>query len=383
MARKIKKMPGRPLALNGEERKEKQDERLARYYKEHQQNQAAEQELSKLSHFVYEPVDYELLLVRKVRPEPPVPDFSYLLTEAQLKISNQYFQPIAMHLGVLVAIVLVSLLNLKEYSLVLAVVGVICVCYSFQRLLKNREQSMTKALMVARNEINTKLQEFKETNQREKDQFEKEEDDRINKLQELLNGERSAVIRKMEEVLSGMRFPFLCQCTTHLYDLENPVIFIALPPVSIIPTTVSDIIASGEVEYEDKAPVSINKQYAEVVTGIGVQIALAIHASLPTLNSLFLCGFSPAEQDNEFFYSVTVPKEAAAEAAQYHSAMQYLNKLGVQMKLTSNLEFTPVKPDFPEWWDNVRLTQVHSFDSVCINTALNGALFRTGISSDV
>lgn len=379
MARKIKKMPGRPMALSGEERKEKQDERLAQYYKEHKKNQAVEKELSRLSQFDFQPVDYTEILVRKVRTEPPVPDFSYLLTEAQLKISNQYFKPIAMHLGVLVAIILIATVNLKEYALVLAVFGVLCVCFSFQRLLKAREKNMGTALTLAKKEIDGKLREFQETNQREKEKFEKEEDDRINKLQELLHGERSAVIRKMEDVLSSMQFPFSCQCTTHLYDLENPVIFITLPPISIIPTTVSEIIASGEVEYEEKEPVSIRKQYAEVVAGIGVQIALAVHAGLPTLKSVFLYGISKENQEDEFFYSVTVSKEAAAEAAQFRSAMQYLNKLGAQMKLTNSLEFTPIKPEFPEWWDTVRLTQIHSFNSVCSNTAINEAFVKTGI----
>jgi hypothetical protein len=70
-----------------------EQERLKRYAREYKQSVEMEEALAGLSKFTYQEVDYLPAMARKEWTEPTIPDFSYILVETRLKVTNKFLPP--------------------------------------------------------------------------------------------------------------------------------------------------------------------------------------------------------------------------------------------------------------------------------------------------
>lgn len=273
----IKKLPGRRarsaasgggnvVQVQAEIRDGIDKERQRRYQREYKQSQEMEKALEELGDFRFEPVDYSAELTRKQWTEPAIPDFSYILTEARLRIINKYQTSILIQALIGVFFVILSLAFRESFVAIIGIIGFVACIFTLYRDYKNRERDMEKALVEGRRQIDERINEIRESIAKAREEFEETETARIEKIEKLLSGDPLAVFERLEEALNAVRLPFYMRCTIDFYNNE-PVLTLHLPDNSVIPPQTVTLNAAGACEYSEKPPQEIARKYLEALAG--------------------------------------------------------------------------------------------------------------------
>lgn len=326
-------------------------ERQKRHAREYRQSVESEEALTKLSKFTYEPVDYVPALERKQWLEPAVPDFSYLLTEARLKVSEKYFIPIVLQLILGLFFVILTLYFQDSTAALFGIAGLAACAFALHRELQVRRREIEKALNATREAIELRVRELRESIDAARKNFEDAENTRIERIERLLAGDPSAVFVRLEEVLQGIRLPFYMRCSLDYYDNE-PLITLYLPGHNIIPKTIVSLTPAGAIDYEEKAPLDVNRQYSEVLAGTAVTAALLVLAYIPTLDVVYVRGLLDRADDPECLFSFAAARENAEAIAAAASALDALQSLGAAFEIGPNATLVPVAPAalvLPPW----------------------------------
>lgn len=351
------------VQVQAEIRDEIDRERIKRYQREQKKSEETEEAFRKLSSFGYTPIDYSPGLIRKEFTPPVIPDYSYLLTEARLKVVNKYYVPIAIQLILGLVCVIVSLAFRDTLLPILGAAGLIACAISLHTDLRNRQRKIDLALSAARTEIETLLKEAKDSVDHAIRAFEETETTRIEKVEKLLSGDSKAVFERIEEVLLSISLPFFLRCTVDYYD--EPVITLHLPEHLVIPPSRVSVNPAGNLDYHEKSQFEINKQYSEAMTGTAIQIASKLYAAIPTLNTIYIQGLFDKWQDQEYLFSIRLTREALVNAMDCRSGLECFTRLKAEFAIKTSADFTPIQPIFPEWWDKVSREKVKTMKVGC------------------
>lgn len=353
------------FAVSSEKRKEKESERFDKYYAKHQLIVKQEKELSNLHDLTYEEIDYSPQLVVKTWTEPPLPDLSYLFVENRLKIQDQYYNRIVMHILTIILIFLSGVIFYHVYFLPIVVGCLIGTIYSLHSTLLKRATALEISIRNTKAFIESKLHSLQEENASARYQFEKNEEIRIKQISDILEGEIAATVSRMEDVLCNLKFPF--PVDMQVSYLENQAIInVMLPPKTIIPDTISEVITGREVAFHEKPFSTINKQYAEVCASLGVQICLAIFANLPKLESVCVNGIAKERLEDECWYNLIITREDLVKIDKCKNGLHVFNTLETAFALNNVFEFQPQSAMHTAWNGKVDETAIRQLSIRCL-----------------
>jgi hypothetical protein len=339
--------------VQAEIRNSVEQERLKRYAREYKQSKELEEALANLSRFSCEPIDYEQALTRKEWVEPALPDFSYILVETRLKVTNKYLAAIATQLVAGLFFVILSLAFMDSFVPIIGVIGLAACALALNRELENRRREMDHALTEARADIEARLRTIKEEIAAARQAFEDAENQRIERIERLINGDAAANFERLQEVLQGIKLPFYLRCHVDFYDME-PLLTLYLPNHNVIPPTIVSLSPAGGIEYEEKSSTAINHQYTEALAGTAITLALLVYTYLPSVDNLFVVGLFDHREQPECFYSLRLTRQGALDIVDAPSALAAFQQLDARFEIGENGIFTPIEePMLPGWWGSV------------------------------
>ncbi len=326
-------------------------ERLKRYAREYRQSKEIEEALANLSRFACRPVDYVSALTRKEWVEPAIPDFSYILIETRLKVTNKYLAPIAtIVLGGLFFVIL-SLAFMDSFVPIIGVIGLAACTLALNRELQNRRREVDRALTAARADIENRVKELREKIEEERQAFEQAENQRIERVERLLNADPAAVFERIEEVLQNYKLPFYLRCTIDFYDME-PLLTLYLPGHNVIPPNIVTLSPAGVIDYEEKTAPAINQQYSEALAGAAITMALLLYTYLPPLDVMYVRGMFDRGENPACFYCLRLTRQEALDIVEAPSAIEAFRQLGARFEIGQNGVFVPLEEQLlPDWWE--------------------------------
>lgn len=336
-------------------------DRLKRYQREQKKSEEMEEALNQLSIFNYQPVDFSASLVRKQFTPPVIPDYSYMLTDARLKVMNKYNTPIAIEIILGIVCVFVSLLFMNSVVPIVGACGLIACTLTLYQDLHKRQQRIDNALAAAKNQINVLIRQIRQTAETARREFDNEENFRIEQIEKLLNGDPETIFPLIEETLLSRRLPFPLLCTIDYYNLE-PILTFHLPDTIIIPPNIVVINSSGQIDYTEKSSFEINRQYSEVLAGTVITMAILLYAHIPTLHTLYVQGLNDRIDEKEYLFSMKLTREAIISASQSRKGLDAFHKLGAEFDIKTSGSFSPIQPTFPPWWETASTERIRTIN---------------------
>ncbi|MBP2644636.1 MAG: hypothetical protein H6Q75_76 [Firmicutes bacterium] len=341
------------------ERREEYEKERARRQRE--DNLLAEQEkrLEALSFFTYQPINYEAALTKQTYSEPEIPDFSYLLTQAEQKVTQQYKKTFILQGGIAAAFGLLSLIFLKSVFIIVGVAGMAACAISINRDLKSKQISLEKAIAAAESLIVQKEEAARESIEQERTVFVQSEQERVEKLQRFLEGDISLEVERIETVLQETGVPFSI-ITAVYYQKQCPVVIVSLPDLKIIPKFTNAIVEGSTVR-EEKPKAEINRQYTEVLAATVFRIAVLLYENLPNLDNLCIQGVEKVDEEEKndelaelkCLISLKTNRQTVLDAVACSNGREALTFLGATHYAEEAGLFEPVEPVFPEWWNQI------------------------------
>ncbi|MDT8902496.1 hypothetical protein [Anaeroselena agilis] len=328
-----------------------EQERLKRYTREYKQSREIEEGLESLSRFACQPIDYVPAMTRKEWVEPAIPDFSYILVETRLKVTNKYLAAIATQVLGGLFFVILSLAFMDSFVPIIGIVGLAACTLALNRELQNRRREVDRALTEARADIERRVKELREKIAEERQAFEEAENQRIARIERLLNADPAAVFERIEEVLRSFKLPFYLRCTVDFYELE-PLVTLYLPGHNVIPPNIVTLSQAGVIDYEEKTAPAINQQYSEAMAGTAVTLALLLYTYLPPLDVLYVRGVFDRGENPACYYCLRLTRQAALEVVEAPSALEAFRQLEARFEIGQNGMFTPIDEQLlPDWWE--------------------------------
>lgn len=352
------------VQTQAEIRDEIDKERLKRFAREYRQSQDMENALASLSDFEYKPVDYYAAMIRKPWVEPTIPDYSYLLTEAKMKVTNKYQGRLIVESVLGIFFIIFTLAFHDTFLPIISVTAFLGCIFGLHTDMQRRHQELTKALSAAREIIDARVTEQRDSIERAREAFEEAENVRIERINKLLSGDPSAVFERMEEIIRNCRLPFFMRCTID-YANDEPVLTLNLPATSVIPTTIVTLTPNGACEYEDKSAPEIYRQYVEALAGTAMNFAVLVFSYLPTLSVVYVRGLMDTREDQECLFGVRVTRQDMLQTEQWRSGLDAFHDLGAIFELESTGALEPINPPLPNWWGRISKDQIRTVTVGC------------------
>ena len=327
-------------------------DQMERWRQEFDHQQAIEKRLLDISNLSYEAVDYLPQLERTIFQEKEIPDFSYLLEEARVAEEAKFFLPVIGHVGLLIFFVLLLIITNHSILLWVSGTGVVTMLTLLFVLIDKRNKSISKVIMETNKNIENRIEYEKNKIEEEKKQHEQKEDERIKIIEDLVRGDVSSVLAKIENVLSSVPFYFNLSVEIELYK-KIPGIKVWLPSKSLIPTQICTLAPSGRPSYEEKNMRTINRQYLELCAGIIMKIMSVIYSHIPTFEIAYIYGMTKESQGIECLFACKMDRETLVEACNAASGLAALQRLNATFSCDTSLELLPIHDDLPEEWGKV------------------------------
>lgn len=330
-----------------------------RWKHEHEYNLALEEQLAGLSRLSYQPVDYQPLLERQVFVERSIPNFDHLPVEAKLKVEESFIMPLATKGGGLVVGVIAMLLS-NSNALFLGATFVVNVflAVSIYLTAQDRQKAINRAVAEAEDEAQRRRTAIVQQIEAEKAEHDKKEDERIGGVERLLAGERSAILARLDDVLSKMVMPSPIELNIDILN-NTLLVRIWLPNKIVIPTHISSLSSSGRVRYEQKEPRQINKQYIEVCAAIVMQVISCIYENIPSIDKSYFQGFSKGDTQDDCLIDMIVDRNIVATICRSNSGLAAVRAADGSLICDTNLVMEPVKPSIPEGWSDDKIQLIH------------------------
>jgi len=328
-----------------------------RWRQEAERCQAIENKLVELSRLTYEEFDYSSQLVRTIFKEKEIPDFSYMVEEARIAAENKFSMPIIKVIVTLIILVAILILVRDTVLLWLSGAGVIGSFIYLFLMIENRHSHIEEVVRAKKEEIERKIEYEKQQIAQAKKIHEDNEDERIKRIECLLDGELSSIFAKIEHVLVNANFPFHLDLDVELYD-NIPSVKMWLPSKTIIPSQICTIKPSGRTNYEDKDIRAINRQYAEFSAAIVIRILAIIYSYIPTFDIGYVYVMSKEEKDDCLIMS-KLDRQTLIDACTAANGLAGIQKLKATFECDTLLDLLPIKIDPPEEWNGVERQSIH------------------------
>lgn len=333
-------------------------EHLERWKREHEYNLAQEEKIAAVGKFYYEKTDYGPLLERQLLKERPIPNFDYLSEEARQKIQNEYFNQLLVQGSALIFGLIIMLVTSGVLFWGTALLNLILVGWLYLTA-HARQRRIHQAVQQANGEAERRRNSIIEKNLQDRVEHERAEDERINTLQQLLDGERAAILVRLDDVLSQLEFPAVVDVEVDILE-TMPWVRIMLPAKAVIPTTVSSLASSGKIRYEDKELRQINKQYVEFCTALVMHIVIAIYANIPSVDTSYVQAFISGDLDDECVMELKLDRNTVETVGRANSGLAAVRAAGGRLECGTDLSMEAIKPGRPEGWTEDKQQYVRS-----------------------
>lgn len=166
----------------------------------------------------------------------------------------------------------------------------------FSEILKKHEESIKEYQYDVKRiteKYNFLVEEYKKQVAILKDKWDLDEQDRLSKLQKIIDGDLLATHNASVEILQGVHFPFETNCEISLKDPHSVFINLDLPEIEkVIPEYKKRVLKNGNIEKSKIDTVVRNKDYFNLVVGQSVSIAYRLFANLPHLSTVRVSGYT-------------------------------------------------------------------------------------------
>lgn len=334
-------------------------DQLDRWRQEYEQKQAVEKRLTDLSRLSYDPVDYEPQLEPIPFEERPVPSFDYLLDEAVIAAESKFFVPIGVHIVLMLILVVILFVSSNAIALRLSGTLGIGVVVSLFLTFRRRRNVIETTEQNVKEEIERRRQHEIEVIQAKKTEHDKKENERVESVRNLLDGDTGSIMLRLDTVLQAMDLPFPATVDIDLYG-GVPLITVWLPPKTIIPPQNCELLDTGRVSYTEKEQRTINKQYVELSCSLLVKIASVIYENIPSFDKGYLRGMTSSGLNNECLVTVAFDRDILVSATSAFNGLAAVGMMQGKYKCDKVLNLLPVDTKNPEEWGDVAPQMVHS-----------------------
>lgn len=334
-------------------------DQLDRWRHEYEQNQAVEKKLADLSRLSYSPVDYEPQLEQIPFKERPVPCFDYLLDEALVAAESKFFVPIAAHIGIMLILVIILFVSSNTAALRLSGTLGIGVVISLFLIFRQRRKVIEMTTEDTKYEIERRRQHEIELIKQERLEHENKENERIESVKKLLDGDTGTIMLRLDAVLSTVDLPFPVAVDIDLYE-GVPLVKVWLPPKTIIPHQTSELLTSGRISYTEKEQRTINKQYMELCCSLLIRIAVVIYENIPSFDKGYLRGMTNTGLNNECLFAVNFDRKSLISACSASTGLAAMGTIQGKYDCDNMFNLLPIEPGRPEEWGDAPPQMLHS-----------------------
>lgn len=352
---------GEKEAAFGEQHRFRYVDQEERWRQEFKQHQIIENQLAAVKKLSYDPVDYASLVIRTPWKEQPLTDFSYLVADARDQVEKSYFFRVIKRIAIIIALIVILVIGAN--AVVLWITGVLgaAVAASLYFTINEKRSSLEKATAEAQFEMERLENEERRMNEQAKLIHEQSEDARVSEIEKLLDGDLSAVILKLDNVLPKIGFPFPIDMDIEFYN-NIPLVRVWLPNREVIPRNTCELLPSGRVKYTEKELRDINKQYLELCTAILIQIMSVIYAHIPSFDRGYIYGVSKEELQNNCLINISLERENLAAACQAANVLAAAQTLDTEFECDTNLKLSPIEALRPVEWADVERKDIRGIN---------------------
>lgn len=334
-------------------------DQLDRWRQEYEQSQAVEKKLADLSRLSYSPIDYAPQLEQIPFKERPIPSFDYLLDEAIVATESKFFIPIAAHIAIMLLLVIILFVSSSTIALRLSGTLGIVVVISLFLVFRQRRKAIEITTEETKCEIERRRQREFELIKEEKIEHENKENERIESVRKLLDGDIGTIMLRLDTVLPLIDLPFPVTVDIDLYA-GVPLVKVWLPPKTIIPVQSSELLSSGRVSYAEKEQRTVNKQYLELCCSLLIKIAAVIYENIPSFEKGYLRGMTNMGLSNECLLAASFDRESLISACSASTGLAGLGLVHGKYDCNNMLGMLPIELSCPEEWGDVVPQKLHS-----------------------
>lgn len=357
----VKKQKNGDIQVYVEESYFRHVDQLERWRQEYEHNLAVENKLASVSQLEYHPVDYTPMLVRVPWKERVIPNFEYLLDEARISTESKFFMPIAARIAVLIVLIFMLVVSDKATVLWVAATLGAAVAGSLYLAIIDRSTTVKSVLVKTKMEIEERQAAERQKNELARKEHEQNEDERIQIIERLLNGDPGSIVLRLDNVLTKLSLPFPLEIDVDIYN-NIPVIKVWLPPKLIIPTQSCTILSSGRIEYEEKEQRFINKQYLELCTSILMRVAAAIYANIPVFNDGYVWGMGKEYMQNICYFTIVANREKITKACQCANGLSAIQSIQGVFEFDTALNLKGIETSKPSEWKDAAPQLIRSLN---------------------
>lgn len=327
-------------------------DQMERWRQEFEHYQAVEKKLAEVSKLTFEPVDYTPFLVHVPWKDQPIPNFDYMLEEARLATESRFFIPIAVRVVLFILFIFLLILSSKAYVLWITGTLASVTAASLYLAFNERRNTIESVITKTKAEIEYRTELAIQENEQARHEHELKEEQRIGFINDLLKSEVSAIMLRLDDVLSKMDLPFPLDIDIDIFE-NVPLIRVWLPQKTIIPGQTCSLLPSGRLSFEEKETSKINKQYLELCAAIIIRIVAKIYENIPGFTNGYALGLKKESLQNECFFSIEINREKLELACQAQTGLTALQKLGANFENDTALNLRPIDPIVPDGWKDV------------------------------
>ncbi|MBI5195110.1 MAG: hypothetical protein HZA10_02175 [Nitrospirae bacterium] len=188
-----------------------------------------------------------------------------------------------------------------------------------------------------------------------KKEWDKTEQERIRRLQAILDRNLSEIHAASIELIQTIHFPYETSCDIHVDDDAILYIHLDLPEIEdVIPTHRKTVFKNANIKEIKIDKLARNRDYFNLVIGQSVLIACTLCSALPSVPSVHIAAYTQRKRRTEFdatdtyVYDIIFPREKLSIFnPEKTSLQQFISNLHPVMDITGDMHLSAIQP--PGW----------------------------------
>lgn len=182
------------------------------------------------------------------------------------------------------------------------------------------------------------------------------EEERIAKLEKLIDGDPEVTIEAVEQSIGLLDFPFETRCEVLSREPGVVQLAIDLPEIEdTIPETTARALKDGTIREVNRTKTDQNRDYAFLVTGLALQLARATFASSPALRKVVVAAYTQRRRprtgvlEDHWLFELELDRATVEAASSRTDPVALALKVPGRIDLRSNHHLRHIDP--PAWWN--------------------------------
>ena len=173
-----------------------------------------------------------------------------------------------------------------------------------------RKLFLEKVQQEAKVQYNSELAQYEQA----KEDYEMTKQQRMEKVDNVINGSVSAMEIWLEEFLAELDFPLETNVSFNILTTTTVNLDVDLPQMEEIPLTKAEILKSGKLKIHKKSQKELREHYAVMVGGTALYLCSYVFSLLPTCTKIIISGYTQVKNkatgytDDQYIYSLKVDR---------------------------------------------------------------------------